>query len=181
MQLKLSFYDWCISILSSKKCQTSIILADLLGNESFLQRVQKVIVCDLWLVDFDPFCEFLCFKVRCLWSYCDQNPTLIFQIFFFFSSLDFRLPNNDEEKIQKSQINFWDRKGAIKCRASRAFFPTCLLPCTRSSHGGHSPRLACLLGLFTCLARIAYCTFASKQAVSITLFGPLPNNEEEEG
>ena len=35
----------------------------------------------LWLVDFDPFCEFLCFKVRCLWSYCDQNPTLIFQIF----------------------------------------------------------------------------------------------------
>ena len=81
MQLKLSFHDWCISILSSKKCQTSIILADLLGNESFLQRVQKVIVYGLWLVDFDPFFEFLCFKVRCLWSYCDQNPTLIFQIF----------------------------------------------------------------------------------------------------
>ena len=81
MQLKLSFYDWYISILSSKKCQTSIILADLLGNESFLQRVQKVIVYDLWLVDFDPFFEFLCFKVRCLWSYCDQNPTLLFQIF----------------------------------------------------------------------------------------------------
>ena len=31
-------------------------------------RVQKVKVCDLWLVDFDPFCVFLCFKVRCLWS-----------------------------------------------------------------------------------------------------------------
>ena len=76
MQLKLSFCDWRISILSSKKCQTSIILADLLGNESFLQRVQKVIVYDLWLVDFDPFLLFLCFKVRCLWSYCDQNPTL---------------------------------------------------------------------------------------------------------
>ena len=45
MQLKLSVYDWCISILSSKKCQTQIIIADLLGNESFLQRVQKVIVC----------------------------------------------------------------------------------------------------------------------------------------
>ena len=73
MQLKLSFYDWCISILSSKKCQTPIILADLLGNESLLQRVQKVVVCDLWLVDFDPFCEFLGFKVRCLWFYCDQN------------------------------------------------------------------------------------------------------------
>ena len=65
MQLKLSFYDWCISILSSKKCQTQIILADFLGNESLLQRVQKVIFGDLWLVDFDPF---LCFKVRCLWS-----------------------------------------------------------------------------------------------------------------
>ena len=81
MQLKLSFYDWCISILSSKKCQTPIILAELLWNESLLRRVQRVIVCDLWLVDFDPFCEFLCFKVRFLWSYCDQNPTLIFQIF----------------------------------------------------------------------------------------------------
>ena len=38
--------------------------------------------------------------------------------------------------------------------ASRAFFPTCLLPCTRRSHGRHSPRFACLLALFT-LARIA--------------------------
>ena len=47
MQLKVSFYDWCLSILSSKKCQTPIILADLLRNESLLQRVQKVIVCDL--------------------------------------------------------------------------------------------------------------------------------------
>ena len=47
VQLKLSFYDWCISILSTKKCQTPIILADLLGNESLLQRVQTVIVCDL--------------------------------------------------------------------------------------------------------------------------------------
>ena len=44
----------------------SIILADLLGNRSSLQRVfKKVMVCDLWLVDFDPFCAFLCFKVRC--------------------------------------------------------------------------------------------------------------------
>ena len=117
MQFKLFFYDCCISILLSKKCQTPIILADLLGNESFLQRVQKVIVWDLWLVDFDPFCEFVFFKVRCLWSYCEQNPTLIFQI----SSLDFRLPNFDEAKILKFQINFWDRKSAIKCRATGAY------------------------------------------------------------
>ena len=32
---------------SRQKCQTPIILADLLGNESLLQRVQKIIVCDL--------------------------------------------------------------------------------------------------------------------------------------
>ena len=25
-------------------------------------------VCDVWWVDFDPFCVFLCFKVRCLWA-----------------------------------------------------------------------------------------------------------------
>ena len=28
-------------------------------------RKQKVVVCDLWLVDFDLFCVFLCFKVSC--------------------------------------------------------------------------------------------------------------------
>ena len=42
-----------------KKCQTPIILADLLGNESFLQRVQKVIVviCDWWIsIRFVSFC-----------------------------------------------------------------------------------------------------------------------------
>ena len=59
---------------------------------------------------------------------CDQNPTLILKI--------------------------RDRKSAIKCRASRDFFPTCLLPSTRHSHGRHSPHFACLLALFT-LALIA--------------------------
>ena len=44
------------------------ILAELIGNTSLLRRVQKVMVCDLWLVYFDPFCVFLCFKVCCLWS-----------------------------------------------------------------------------------------------------------------
>ena len=46
----------------------SIILADLLGQRTLLKRVQKVIVCDPWLADFNPFCLFLRFKVRCLWS-----------------------------------------------------------------------------------------------------------------
>ena len=36
----------------------SIVLADLLGNTCLLARVQKVIVCDSGLVDFDPFCLF---------------------------------------------------------------------------------------------------------------------------
>ena len=31
-------------------------------------RKKKFMVCDLWLVDFDPFCVFLCFKVCCFWT-----------------------------------------------------------------------------------------------------------------
>ena len=46
-QLKLSFYDWRISIFSSNKCQKPITLADLLGNTSLLHWVHKVTVCDL--------------------------------------------------------------------------------------------------------------------------------------
>ena len=150
MQLKLSFYDWCISILPSKKCQTPIILADLLGNESFLQRVQKVVVCDLWLVDFDPFYEFLCFKVRCLWSYCDQNPTLIFKIFVIDFIPGLQTSKFDEANILKIQINFWDRNSAIKCRVSEELsFPHAI-----HAMPWHWPRFVFLLALFT-LARIA--------------------------
>ena len=36
----------------------SIFLADLSGNKTLLQRVQKVMVCVLWMVDFNPFCVF---------------------------------------------------------------------------------------------------------------------------
>ena len=39
-----------------------------LRKQNFTLAIQKVKVCDLWLVDFDPFCVFLCFKVHCLWS-----------------------------------------------------------------------------------------------------------------
>ena len=45
----------------------SIILADLLGNRTLLKRVQRIMVCDLWMVDFDPLRVFVCFKVCCLW------------------------------------------------------------------------------------------------------------------
>ena len=70
------------------------------------------------------------------------------------------------------QISMRLTLSAIKCRAGKAFFPICLLPCTRHSHGRHSPRFACLRWHVL----LAYCSFASKQAVSITLFRPCPNN-----
>ena len=41
-------------------------LSGSLRKQKFSQRVQKTMICDLLLVDFDPFCVFLCFKVRCL-------------------------------------------------------------------------------------------------------------------
>ena len=114
MQLKLSFYDWCVSILPSKKCQTSII-ADLLGNESFLQRVQKVIVCDLWLAAFGP-CEFV-FQGLLLVIILRPKPDVnIPNIFYSFHPCIPWTSNFDEAKILKIQINFWDRKSAIKCR-----------------------------------------------------------------
>ena len=34
-------------------------LADLWRNRTLLKWVQKVMFCDLWLVNFDPFCVFL--------------------------------------------------------------------------------------------------------------------------
>ena len=56
------------SSTSIKLWRFGVFLADLLGNRSLLQRFQKVMVCDLWLVDFDPFCVFLCFKALCFWT-----------------------------------------------------------------------------------------------------------------
>ena len=51
MQLKLSFYDWCISILSSKKSYANHLSGPL------RKRVQKLIVCLLWiLIRFVSFC-----------------------------------------------------------------------------------------------------------------------------
>ena len=41
-------------------------LADLWRDRTLLNWVQKVVVCDLWLVNFDPFCVFLCFKIPSL-------------------------------------------------------------------------------------------------------------------
>ena len=56
--------NWCLRFSLPQ-----ILLADLVGNRSLRQRLQKVMVCDLWLVDFEPFRVFLCFKFRWLWSW----------------------------------------------------------------------------------------------------------------
>ena len=42
----------------------------------------------LWLMDFDLFCVFLCYKVRCLWSYCDwrQRKTKMWRRLFELQS-----------------------------------------------------------------------------------------------
>ena len=67
----------------------SIILADLAENRNLLgPQVQKVTVCDLCLVDFDPFWVFLCFKVRCLLLAAAKN-IIVSLLAFWFQSLCF--------------------------------------------------------------------------------------------
>ena len=65
----------------------SIILVDLLGNICLLARVQKVMVCDSWVVNFKPFCLFHILRFVALWlSYFGPNNQLVkfaLQIFFF--------------------------------------------------------------------------------------------------
>ena len=50
-------------------------------------RKQKAVVCDLLLVDFDPFCVFLCFKVRCLFFEKHRKFYLSSKFFFNFFTL----------------------------------------------------------------------------------------------
>ena len=65
-------------------CSINHLRKPLIGNRCLLERVQKVMVCDLWLVDFDPFSLFLCFKVPCLWSsWFGQKSTHVVQRFFW--------------------------------------------------------------------------------------------------
>ena len=52
-------------------------------------RKQKVVLRDLWLVDIDPFCVFLCFKVilDALFLKSTVSFTLALRIFFIFFTL----------------------------------------------------------------------------------------------
>ena len=58
------FWGLCVFVFHFRCRQSSE--TDLLENRILLQRVQKVMVCGLFLVDFDPFCVVQRFKVRCL-------------------------------------------------------------------------------------------------------------------
>ena len=68
--------------------------------------------------------------------------------------------------------SFWDRKSGIKYHANRVIFPSWFSACTSGSRGRHSRRLACLRSHVL----RAYCSFESKQAISITLFGQRSKN-----
>ena len=98
----------------------SIILADLLGNRSLLQQVQKVMVCDLWLVYFDLFCVFLtlCFKVRCFWtSECVFSCFRSFSSQFLYlltkirqvASLDSKGENSASKSRRNTDMGGWKR------------------------------------------------------------------------
>ena len=61
-----------------------------LGNTWYLvERVHKVMVFNLWLVDFNLFVLFLCFKEGCLWS--SHNQLVCFKDWFFWPFLFFSL------------------------------------------------------------------------------------------
>ena len=66
-----------------------IILVNLLGNICLLARVQKVMVCDSWLVDFKPPCLFCVSRFVALWSSCfgptNRPVKFALQIFFYLS------------------------------------------------------------------------------------------------
>ena len=55
----------CLSTTSIKNWRSGAFFAFSPLHLSEPLSKQKVVFCDLWLVDFDPFCVFLCFKVRC--------------------------------------------------------------------------------------------------------------------
>ena len=58
----------------------SIILEDLSGNRTLLKWVQKVMVCDLRLANFDPFCVLVWFIA------CDGNSVIMIEAFELESS-----------------------------------------------------------------------------------------------
>ena len=122
-----SFLDNTRPVLVFLQCKSkpegsvrpSIILADLLGNRSLLQQVQKVMVCDLWLVYFDLFCVSLCFKVRCFWTSefaCFHALGLLALSFFYLpteiwqvASLDSKGEYSASKSSRNTDLGGWKR------------------------------------------------------------------------
>ena len=84
------------------------ILANLLGK--------KVVVRELWLVDFDPFCVFLCFKVRCFVfekhrKFYLSSKNFLTSFHWNMATLDSKgkivpveLPNQEETQLQYERV-----------------------------------------------------------------------------
>ena len=90
------------------------ILANLLGNK------RSFVIC-VWLVDFDPFCVFLCFKVTCFVFEKHRKFYLSSKTFFIFFTLKhgkFRFQRwNCSYRASKSRGNTategWKRTGTF--------------------------------------------------------------------
>ena len=123
-----------------------------LRKRKFSSTGQKVIVYDLWLVDFDPFFEFLCFKVRCLWSYCDQNPTLnIFDRFHPWTS-DFQI--SMRQKYWRFRLTFEIVKVLLSAVCKQSFLSHMPLTLYKT----FAWQTFASLRLFTCLVYVStYC------------------------
>ena len=89
----------------------SIILAHLLGNRSFLQRVQKVMFCD-WSISI----HFVCFKVRYLWSllWLTAAKNVIANVTWDQALFSFRFVNNiPADKAKRKEIQtFYETSAA---------------------------------------------------------------------
>ena len=62
-------------------------LSEPLGKQCLLAPAQKVMICDAWFVDFDPFCLFRVSRFVALWSSCFGQKSTSYVCFADFSDL----------------------------------------------------------------------------------------------
>ena len=60
-------FGFCVFLRRQSKSEEAALSSRALSPLHLSEpvRKQKVVVCHLWLADFDPFCLFLCFKLSC--------------------------------------------------------------------------------------------------------------------
>ena len=89
-------------------------LADYLGNGILLHRVQNVMVCDLWSVDFDPFCVFSVFvRVSVFSRFCSQ---VFLPSYWKMTSLDSQgeiVQYRDSKYRRNTDMGGWKRTGTF--------------------------------------------------------------------